>query len=803
MKILLSWLQEYIDINQTPEQISKTLTMAGLEVDAVDNIALACQGVVVCRVDEVQKHPQADKLCLATVSDGRETYQVVCGAANCRAGMKTALAPIGARVVDDDGKPFAIKKSKIRGVESCGMLCAAQELGLSGGGDGIIEFDASAEEGSDVAKLYADTVFEISLTPNLGHCASMLGVARELAAASDAAIKPPAIHLAEDAALTVADAISVQVKSSAECPRYACRVVKDVKIGPSPDWLKQRLELSGVRSINNVVDVTNYVMLEMGHPLHAFDYDKLAGKRVIVRNAQAAEKFVTLDGKERLLEERDLLICDAEKPVALAGVMGGLASEVSDGTINILLEAAYFAPAAVRRTSKRLGLMTDASKRFERGCDPNNLMSALDRAAMLIVQTAGGRVCKEAVDVAEKVFTKKRIGCRLSRINRLLGTRLSLGEVETIFQKLDFTVTSDGRDIFSVDVPTYRNDVQEEIDLVEEAARIYGFDNIDKGSNRCHVSTLPHAPIFVFEREMRSRLVAEGLQEFLTCDLIGPTLLDIVQANEMPQKQWVRVLNPTSIEQSVLRTSLLPGLLQVVKFNWDHQNHDVAGFEIGRIHFKDGDQYREQSMAAIVLSGKSRQQHWDSKPEDADFFDLKGMVENLLNELKVADLAFKPSHFNALHPGRQAAVFAGALEIGALGEVHPAVLRRLDIPQRILFAEINLHDLYQVKSADNRMRAIPIYPGSERDWTITLNETMPIAAVFDAIHAIPSQVLEGISLLDIYRSAKLGAGIKNATFRFLYRDWEKTISQERVDAEHARIIESVLNLIKIGMPQTN
>lgn len=795
MKILLSWLQEFIDITLTPDQIAKTLTMAGLEVDAMEKVSVGCEGVVVCSVLEVEKHPQADKLCLATVTDGKNTLQVVCGAPNCRPGMKTALAPIGAKVMGEDGKAFAIKKSKIRGVESSGMLCAPEELGLSEKSDGIIEFPPTLVEGTDVANLYNDIIFEISLTPNLGHCSSHLGVARELHAATDIPLKLPKANVKENST-PVGKVTSIEVKAPKECPRYACRVLQNVKIGPSPEWLVKRLTACGIRSINNVVDVTNYVMLELGHSLHAFDFDRLAGKRIVVQTAEPGERFVTLDGKERILEEGDLVICDAEKPVTLAGIMGGLNSEVSEDTQNILLEAAYFLPKSIRRTSKRLGLMTDASKRFERGTDPNIVFFVLDRAAALIQEIAGGEICEGRLDVGAKDFPKKRIACRLSRINRLLGTHLSVNEVETIFHKLEFVSSWDGTDVFKVDVPTYRNDIQEEIDLVEEVARVYGFDNIDNGSNRCHASTLPHAPIFLFERQVRQRLISEGLQEFLTCDLIGPSLLDTLQATEMSEKLWVRVLNPVSIEQSILRTSLLPGLLQVIKYNWDHQTHDIAAFEVGRIHFKEKDQYREQTMAAVVLSGKSRPYHIDPKANEVDFYDLKGIVENLLNELKVSNVSFKPSHLNTLHPGRQASIFAGKLEIGSLGELHPAVQRRLDVPQRIYFAEINLHDLFQVKSNESKMRALPIYPGSERDWTLTLAEDTSIDDIFTAIHSLSSSVLENVSLIDIYRSDKLGRGLKNVTLRFLYRDWEKTISQEKVEAEHTRIIENALKSIK-------
>lgn len=639
-----------------------------------------------------------------------------------------------------------------------------------------------------------DIVFEISLTPNLGHCQSVIGVARELSAAIGKPVLLPKINI-NATNQPIEKSVTLEILNKEACPRYVCRLIKGVKVAPSPDWLKARLEACGVRSVNNVVDVTNYVLLEMGHPLHSFDFHHIEGKGIIVRNARPGEQFTTLDNKERFLEEGDLLICDKVKPIALAGIMGGSNSEVSDATQEVLIESAYFQPTVIRKTSKRLGLFTDASKRFERGTDPNVLIRAVDRAAMLIQEIAGGEINSGILEVTAKKFLEKNIKCRLSRINGLLGTHLSVNEVENIFRRLEFTCHWNGQDEFSVTVPTYRNDLHEEIDLVEEVARIYGYDNIKKKTAHYASTSLPHAPIFVFERQVRSRLVSEGLQEFLTCDLIGPSALEIVQGMKTSEEGFIKVLNPTSIEQSILRTSLLPGLLQVVKYNWDHQNHNIAGFEIGRAHFKEGEQYKEQTLASIILSGNQSPNYWDDKARENNFFDLKGIVENLLKELRVKDISFEEGKELSFHPGRQASIFSGTLKVGMLGEIHPTIVRRLDVPQRLLFAEINLHDLFPLRDEKCTMQDLPLYPGSERDWTITLREEVPIANIFKAIQNAGSSYLEKVLLLDIYHSDKLGKGLKNATFRFLYRDHEKTISQKVVDMEHANILTKVLNTI--------
>jgi phenylalanyl-tRNA synthetase beta chain len=791
MKLPLSWIKDIIDINIPPHQIAKILTLAGLEVDAVNFIKPGFEKVVVGHVLEVKKHPDAEKLCIATVSDGKESFQVVCGAANCRAGMKTAYATVGATLTDNEGKPFKLKKAKLRGVESNGMLCAWDELGLGGSPDGIIEFDEHLIVGADVAEMYSDVVFEIALTPNLNHCSSALGVARELAAATGLPLKHPAIHFLENKDDSINSAVSVKILDKVRCPRYACRVIKGVTIGPSPDWLQKRLEACDLRPVNNIVDVTNLVLFEFGHPLHAFDLDELAGSEIIVRTATAGEKFITLDDKERILHPEDLVICDKEKPVALGGVMGGKNSEVKDSTRNILLESAYFLPTAIRRTSKRLGLQSEGSKRFERGADPNNVLKALDRAIMLMQELAGGKVCEGFIDIKEGEFLKKEIQCRFSRINALLGTLLSVSEVEDCFSRLEMKVKWDGQDTFHVTVPTYRGDVLGEIDLVEEVARIYGYENIPKKAPKYSTSLIPNSPIYDFEKEIRSRLLGEGLQELMTCDLIGPSLLKIVHETILPEEMTVKVLNPTSIEQSILRTSLLPGLLQAVKFNFDHQNYNLSGFEIGNIHFKESERYREPSVLGMVLTGEGRPQHWDRKPHPVDFYDLKGMIESLFSELGIQNIIFQKTKHTFFHSGRQASISIGAVNLGSLGEVHPSIMRRLDVNQRIYFAEIDLEQLLNLRLKTQQYKEIAVYPCSERDLTMTLADEIPIDEIFQIIYKGSYKYLEKASLKDVYKSEKIGKENKNVTFRFVYRDNKKTIAQEAVDAEHARIVSEL------------
>lgn len=792
MRIPLSWLKEFIPITQTPEEIAKILTMAGLEVDSFETIGENLKGVVVGYVMESSKHPNADKLSVATVTDGKETIQVVCGGPNCRKGIKVALARIGT-VLKNDNEEFTIKKSKIRGIESFGMLCGSEEIGLPKGEEGMImELSPDLPEGKPLSDIYADTYFEISLTPNLSHCNSILGVARELAALIEQSLNLPKIELHESEDL-IENSFHVTVEDPVNCPRYACRLIKNIQVGPSPDWLKNRLEICGFRSVNNVVDAVNYVQLEMGHPLHAFDYDKLQGREIVVRKAQEGEIIQTLDGKERVLQGAMLTICDKTKPVAIAGVMGGLDSEIQETTKNLILESAYFDPMSIRRTSKQLNLMSDASKRFERGTDPNQILTVLTQAAHLIQKLAGGEIQSGVIDIQSKEFPATIISCRLSRINRLLGVILSRGEVENVFKRLQFKCHWDNQDLFIVHVPTYRNDIKSEIDLVEEAARLYGYDNIPRVGGKYLASSHPSPEIYYFEKEVRSRLIGEGLNEFLTCDLIGPSLLQIVQD---PSESMIKVLNPTSIEQSILRTSLLPGLLQVVKHNFDHQNHQIAGFEIGRIHFKEGEKYQEQPVAGIILSGNSTPHYWGEKESEFDFFDLKGIIENLLAVLRIPQVIYKNIGLKTFHSGRQASLFIDSLELGSFGEIHPSIQRRLDVPQRIFFAELNLEAFLKLAKPIEKVKPLSIYPASERDWTLTISDTYPYADLQELILNQKCSYLEEVSLKVIYRSDKLPKGYQNLTLHFVYRDPSKTIEQEIVEKEHQKLILSALE--KLG-----
>lgn len=790
MKVPLSWLKEFLPLTGAPQEISDTLTSLGIEVEKITGLTTTFTGVVVAKVLKADQHPNADRLRVATVTDGTEEFQIVCAAPNCRAGILTALARIGAELTDAEGKKWKIKKSKLRDVESSGMLCSGKDLNLSEEADGIIELPADSMIGADYASFVTDPIFDISLTPNLGHVLSILGVARELAAAYKTVAKRPAVHIKE----TGHKKMMVEVTDQKLCPRYACRIMTQIKVGPSPEWLQKRLIACGLRPINNVVDVGNYVMLELGQPLHIFDLDKVKEK-IIVAPTESPTTLQTLDEKNREIPPQTLLIRDAEKPLAIAGIMGGLSSSATENTTNILIESASFDARSIRRSSRLLDLKTDGCYRHERGIDVANTVHALDRAAQLIQEIAGGDI-HPLVDIKEHAFTRRMIPCRLSRLNQMIGFSLSLSEATSLFERLEMQVKATSNDDLEVIVPTYRNDLQKEIDLVEEIARHYGYNHIPRKPPVYTGSALADAPLYRLEREMRNLLLEQGLQECVTCDLISPAMSELTMEKGIPENSTIHVLHPRSIDQSVLRTSLMSGLLQVVKHNINHQVETLNAFEVGRIHFREKNELLEASCAGLLLTGKSRQHHFDRKPQDFDFFDLKGMVENLCDALRIARYSFEPAHLHTLHPWRQAKIKSGDVTVGVMGEVHPQLLLKLDIHQRVFFAELNLNDILPLKKKSKNFSELTAFPSSERDWTVTLKENVPIATILQAIERTKSPYLEQFYLLDLYTSDQLGKDRKNATFRLSYRDPSKTMAFEVVEQEHQKLTHSVAEKLR-------
>ena len=795
MKVPFSWLKDYISLHQSPSEIADILTMQGLEVEAIESFNPTFTNVVVGKVVGCEKHPNADQLQLASVSDGDQIYQVVCGASNCREGLVTAFCRLEGTLEDEEGKVFQVKNAKIRGVEWFGMLCSPKELRISSDHSQIIELPGDLPVGSDLSEYYSGHVLDIAITPNLGHCANLIGVARELSAVLNISYTRPEGKVKEESGKKTEEFVSVIVDDDEACPRYCCRLIQGVNIGPSPMWLQEKLIHAGIRPVNNVVDITNFVLMETGQPLHAFDFDQLNRKKIHVRRAKSGEAIKTLDGKNRTLCDDFILICDESRPVALAGVMGGEDTEVSEKTTSVLLESAYFDPGLIRKASKHFGLSSDASRRFERGCDPNQAIPSLERATALIQEVAGGTVPSGLIDIKQKEFPPQTILLRVLRTNQMLGLQLSPGEVEEVFKKLRFFTSWSDSETLSVEVPTYRADISGEIDLIEEVARVYGYDKIPKVIASYKMSDAPHSPVFKMERKVRERLVAEGLQEILTCDLVGPQQVKLIVNEVISEESIIRVMNPTSQDQSILRPSLMPGMLQVVKYNLDRQVPHLSLFEVGRIHIKDNEQYKEQSVAGIALTGDVRPHHCEENTRDVDFYDMKGIAENLMRSVCVHEPHFVKSALHIFHPGRQASIVVNDVVIASLGEVHPSITRALDISQRVYYAEFNLHDIMEVREGQRNMVDVPQYPSSVRDWTITMVEEEPVESVYQAVRELKSNLLVELKLITIFRSDRIGSHRKNVTFRFVYQDKKKTLSQEEVDQEHSRLTEETLKLL--------
>lgn len=785
MRISLKWLKEWIDLDRSPEEIADLLTLAGLEVEGIEKKKFPFSGVVFGKVLEAKQHPDADKLRVATVSDGVETFQIVCAAPNCVDNLLTAFAKIGAKLTDDKGKEFQIKKSKLRGIESFGMLCTTDELGLSlERQTGIAEFSDESLVGKPLEDFFGDTFLEVSLTPNLGHCMSMLGIARELSALTQTPLQLPSF------AISTAPSsrhISVEVKDQSASPRYVARLVENVKVGESPEWLVEKLESVGVKPKNAVVDITNYIMFELGQPMHAFDADKIAEDTIVVKRANKALSLKTLDGEERNVPEQTLLICDAKKPLAVAGVMGGEESAVTDETTNVLFEAAFFDPSTVRSSSKQMNLRTDSSARFEKGTDPEMAIKAIDRAAALLQEICGGTISKQKVDAKTDDFIPRKLSVRAARTNQLLGTKLSLGEVENLLSRLELQVSSDGNDTAHVEVPFYRHDIKEEIDLIEEIARLYGYNTIEPSNPKVTISTIPHSPLYLLEKKIRERLVANGLQEFITCDLLSPKLSKLCLEDEMHEERLISVLKPASIDQSILRTSFLPGHLQVLKLNRNHQQENISAFEIGKIHFKEADRYLERAIVGITLTGKESPYHHDPKPRDVDFLTLKGTLESLLSDQK---LTWTRSELSSLHPNIQASISIEETQIGTVGQVHPNIAAEMGLSAPIFFAELDLETLLKLQKPDVKMEPLPLYPGVTRDLTLTVKKEQPLEEILNEIHKTPAPLLKSVDLLDIYESEELG-NQKNVTLRFTYRHDKKTLELKSVEKIHEKIVASI------------
>jgi phenylalanyl-tRNA synthetase beta chain len=797
MIVTYNWLKEFVDFDLPPEELASLLTMLGLEVERMERRGEGMDTLVVAVVEEKSKHPDADKLSLCKVNNGTEILDIVCGAQNFKAGDKVALAQIGTVLPGD----FRIKRSKIRGVESCGMLCSEKELGFADESAGIMVLSGEYPLGVPLYEAMGlkDTIFEIGLTPNRADCLSIIGVAREIAAKLAKRVKYPG-HGVEEKGDDISGISSVVIEDPDLCPRYAARHISGCKVAPSPGWLVNRLKAVGLRSINNVVDITNYVLMEYGHPLHAFDFDLLAEGRIVVRRAGEGESFKTLDGQERLLSSTDLTIRDGKRGVALAGIMGGENSEISDTTSNILLESAYFNPSSTRLTSKRLGLHTDASHRFERGADINVLIRALDRAASLIADLAGGTVAKGVLDVYPVMIEPRKITARTDYINRILGLTLADEDVAGIFRSLELGVESAGKGIFNLSIPSFRVDIEREIDLVEEVARLNGFEKIP--------TTMPVATVFSdlpplhqrLESRLRNHLASQGFNEVINFSFISPDLFDGIMLDENDtRRNTVRLRNPLVEEQSVMRTTLLPSLLNTCVNNISFRELDQRIFELRRLYLPQEDRElpSEPLYLGGLLTGMRGAQGWNQEKSQVDFFDAKGVVENILADFNVEGAVFSPENPERYyHPGKSCHIIVGKESIGSIGELHPEVMDNFGLTQKVYYFEINFEKLV-VQSREIRTVTPPSrFPDTFRDIAMLLEDEVSYSRVIDTVRSLKIREIEEVGIFDLYKGEHVPSGQKSIAIRVSYRSHERTLTDEEVARMHDRILKHFVRELK-------
>ncbi len=795
MLVSLKWLKDYVDVEMTPAELADALTMAGLEVDEIKQIKPAFTGVVSAEILSVKPHPSADKLCLCAVTDSIQTYPIVCGAKNIKAGDIVPLAKVGATIPGG----YTIKSTVLRGEKSDGMLCSEEELEVGDDNTGIMQLPPGTALGKPLEEILdlGDTVLDVSITPNRADCLSMIGIAREVAAITGKKIKMPAGEVYESAE-DINSITSVKIIDSDLCPRYTARMIKDVEIGPSPVWMKTRLEAVGLRSINNVVDVTNFVMLEMGQPLHSFDFRFLEEGRIVVRKSVQDEEFVSLDGKARKLEADTLLICDGVKPVAIGGIMGGLNSEVKDDTRIVFLESAYFNPSSIRRSARRLAMPTDAAFRFERGIDPEGVLAALNRAAGLIADLSGGKVCKNFIDeYPAKVPAAANIPLALSRVNAVIGTAIEGSEVIRILQSIGMEVKENEPGKYLVTPPTYRVDITREIDLIEEVARLYGYDRVPVTLPDVAVTEMAAIPRLDLEERIRTVLTGNGYNEVINYSFISPQSVDYLGLTENDERRrLVHIKNPLVEDQAVMRTTMIFALLDSLKKNANNGCFNLKLFEMGRIFLSGGAGKlpEERNVLAGLLSGTIGEDLWNYRL-NVDFYDVKGCIDNLFSDLKTGDcryVAENPEPF--LHPGKSANIYLNDSKVGYLGEVHPDVKDRMDLKVNSYVFEINLDMLVNHIAGEVTYKEISKYPAVARDVAFVVDSGVQADYMLDIVLRQKEDLLENVGIFDIYAGKGLPDGTKSLGLRFSYRSPDKTLTDLEVNNVHERIVRKTIEL---------
>ncbi|MGD0537874.1 MAG: phenylalanine--tRNA ligase subunit beta [Verrucomicrobiota bacterium] len=819
MKVTLNWLKQYVDFDWSPEELTERLTLLGLEVEGVHKIGGEFDGIVVAQILTKDKVPAADKLSVCKVHDGKGERTIICGAQNHNVGDKVPLIlpNFALPLKPGDKAPFVIKERKVFGITSQGMMCSPQELGLPDPIEGLLILPGDAPVGKPFAEYLGraggDVVYDLEITPNRPDWNSVIGIAREIAAVTGNVLKTPSVQGSvssvqsgpletENLKLETSALVAVRIDDPELCPRYTARVIRGVKIGPSPDWLRSALEKVGLRSISNVVDVTNYVMLECGQPLHAFDYHLIARAddgtpTIVVRRARAGEKFTTLDGQERTLTDETLLIADERKGIALAGVMGGQNSEINDRTVDVLLESACFKPTNIRRTSKTLGLRTDASYRFERGADIGISDWASRRAAQLILETAGGQLDGEVADAYPAPAEPRQITLRHAKVNALLGLELKPGEIEFYLGQLGLKVASRkprpleaapaAPEPVTLRIPTWRVDLKREADLIEEVGRLHGVDKIPATPPRGALGSNAYDAVHDQLAEARRILSGLGLNEAQ-----GQTLIAKSEARASLEAEMVALANPLSADMDVLRPSLLPGLVHSLRHNVSHQTETVALFEVGRVFRQQAGKAVERRHVAIALTGPRQPVFWSGEERGARFdaFDLKGLVEEFLERFGLRGVQLqRRTETTAWFLESAVISLGGKLTLGELGQLLPTLARHHDLRDPVLLAELDLDELLVRRNANKSFKALPQFPTIRRDVAMIVPETTTHEAVLAVVRQAKPASLERLELFDVFRGKQVPPGQKSLAYAFTYRHTERTLTDVEVNAAHEKLVD--------------
>lgn len=796
MLVPMKWLKDYVDIKVDSKSYVDAMTMSGSKVEAISELGKEIENVVVGKILKIESHPAADKLIIGQVDVGTEVIQIVTGANNIKEGDYIPIAKHGSTLPGG----VKIKKGKLRGIESNGMMCSAQELALELDNlpenmlDGIYILDKEYPLGADIKEILGlnDAVIEFEITNNRPDCLSIVGIARETAATFGSTMKYPETTFKENGE-NIKDYIDIQVKNSELCPRYLARMVKNVVIKDSPAWMQERLTKAGIRPINNIVDITNFVMLELGHPMHAFDYRDLEDKKIIVRNAIPEETIKTLDEIERKLDESMLVIADGKKPSGIAGVMGGYGSEIKNDTNTIVFESANFNPVNIRMTSKKLGLRTEASSRYEKGIDPELAAIALNRACTLVEQLGAGEIVSGKIDLYPVPRKARKLNLNVKRVNDFIGVQdIDEEMIVKYLTSLEFEVEVKGD--LEITVPTFRDDVEGDADLVEEIARLYGYDKIPVKLMDTTFTQGGKNYRQIIRDMAKTNMAAQGLYEVLTYSFVSPGVYNKINLKaENPLRNAIKLTNPLGEDQSIMRTTMIPNMLEVISRNYNKKIAEGQFFELSKVYLAE--------TVTLEKLAEERETLTIGMYGDVDFFDLKGVVENLMEELNIYKYRILSSNNDSMHPGRTAELLINNKRAGYLGEVHPDVLDKYDIPVRVYAAELNFEEIIMQSNMNIKYKSLPKYPSVARDIAIVVTEEITAGQVEEIIRNKGGKLIEEVKLFDIYRGSQIEEGYKSMAYSIVYRSDEKTLSEEDITKVHNKIVNSLVNQVGAALRQ--